>query len=457
MPDFPLPLPLTAFEEYMLCDDRPTYPMSIIARLEFSGRLDRHATVAALEAVVARHPLLRAKIRKTAAGRLEWAVADSAPAFSWNEGPGYDHWPLMRPIDLFSDTGLVCWAATDSQRSSLVLQVHHAVCDGKAVLQILDEFVRSYARMSTKGLRGMELPACNPDLLRGRGRFGLTVGKYFRMLPAQLTGLLGVWKFLMRRPVPLLDPLAASADELPANSPNVRIGSLKADEVRRLSAIAADHKVTVNDWFIRDFYLAINDFRSRHQITAAGQWIRFSIPMSLRQTAGRTMPATNLVSMVFLDRTPEQISDSAGLLRSIHDEMHLIRRRQLGLTFVLSLAVLRLLPGGLAKRVNKGNCEATCVLSNLGKAMADSPLPLRQEKIVAGNVKLDGIDLFSPIREGTAVSAALVYYAGGLQICMQYDRRRVTETQADDLIASYLCRIRTSLGATSPTLQDKAA
>ena len=32
--DFPSPLPLAAFEEYMLRDDRPKYPMSIIARLQ---------------------------------------------------------------------------------------------------------------------------------------------------------------------------------------------------------------------------------------------------------------------------------------------------------------------------------------------------------------------------------------------------------------------------------------
>ena len=72
--------------------------------------------------------------------------------------------------------------------------------------------------------------------------------------------------------------------------------------------------------------------------------------------------------------------------------------------------------------------------------MADSPLPRRNEKIVAGNVVLDGIDFFSPVRDGTAVTVALVYYAGGLQLCMQYDSRRITEAQADDLMATYLRR-----------------
>ena len=92
--------------------------------------------------------------------------------------------------------------------------------------------------------------------------------------------------------------------------------------------------------------------------------------------------------------------------------MDLIRRRRLGLTFVLSLSVLRVLPGGLASRVNQGRCEATCVLSNLGRAMADSPLPRRNEKIVAGNVVLDGIDFFAPVRDGTAVTVGLVLLRG---------------------------------------------
>ena len=66
------------------------------------------------------------------------------------------------------------------------------------------------------------------------------------------------------------------------------------------------------------------------------------------------------------------------MLRSIHEEMNSIRRCQLGLTFIVSLWGLRLLPGGLAKWVDRDCCEATCVLSNLGRAMADSPLPRLQ-------------------------------------------------------------------------------
>ena len=114
---------------------------------------------------------------------------------------------------------------------------------------------------------------------------------------------------------------------------------------------------------------------------------------------------------------------------------------------------MRWLPGGLARWVNKGRCEATCVFSNLGRALADSPLPRCNEKIVAGNVVLEGIDFFAPVRDGTAVTVALVFYAGELQICMQYDSRRIADAQAGDLLATYLQEIRDSLGAASPVAQ----
>ncbi len=267
MPDFPLPL--VAFEEYMLWDDRPNWPMSIIARLRFAGQLDRRATAEALQTVVARHPLLRATVRKTPAGRLEWIAADRPAAIAWIDGAGHDRLPSMQPINLFSEAGLRVWASAEADRSSLVLQVHHAVCDGKGVVQVLDDFVRSYARLADPKNAAIDLSPSDPEALRGRGRFGLTALKCLRMLPAQLSGLSGVWQFLMRRPVPLLAPSDANCDDLPATFPDVKVGFLEADEVQRLSAAAADAKVTVNDWLLRDFFVAVDDFRARHQ--AAGE------------------------------------------------------------------------------------------------------------------------------------------------------------------------------------------
>jgi hypothetical protein len=454
MPSFSLPLPLAAFEEYMLRDDRPTYPMSIIARLRFAGQLDRRATAEALETAVARHPLLRAQVRKARRGRLEWInSADRAEAISWIDDPGNDRLPSMRPIDLFSEPGLKTWASADSKRSSLVLQVHHAACDGKAVFQVFDDFVRSYAHISTGAQSAIELSPCDPQLLYGRGSFGLTMREYLRMLPVQIMGLSRALMFFMQRPVPLLKRIAATASTLPAGFPHVVVGSLEAEELQKLAAAVADAKVTTNDWLLRDFFAAVDDFRARHQSTARSGWVRLSVPINLRHKADMGMSAANVVSMVFLDRTPEQIA-APHSLRSIHKEMNSIRRGHLGLIFIVALWGMRLLPGGLAKGVNRNCCEATCVLSNAGRAMADSPLPRCRDRIVAGNVVLEGIDFFSPIRRGTAVSMALIYYAGGLRLCMHYDSRHITEAQAGDLMATYLRTIRASIDMASRRLAN---
>ena len=433
--------------------------MGIIARLRFSGRLDPQAAQLALLQVIAHHPLLRAKIQRTPWGRLAWAAADDyLPTIQWLDGTQHDRLPSMRPIDLYHGPGLRVWAASGTEDSWLALQVHHAVCDGKAVLQVAEDFLRSYAfAVDRRGARG-ELPPCDAEALEGRGTFGLTALKYLRMLPAQLMGLSRVWMFFMQRPVPILKRIVTVCDELPAGFPEVKAARLEAEELQKLSAAVAEAGVTLNDWLLRDFFVAIDDFRTRHQATTPGEWIRVSVPINLRQGTQPRMSAANLVSMVFLDRTGKQIADSLDLLRSIHEEMDSIRRRQLGLIFILALWIVRSLPGGLAKWVNRNCCETTCVLSNLGRAMADSPLPRSSEmKIVAGNVVLDGIDFFTPIRDGTSVAMALIYYAGGLQLCMQYDSRHITNVQADDLMATYLRRIRTSLDRASRSVQGKAA
>jgi hypothetical protein len=466
MPKAPPPLSLTAFEEYMFRDDRPAYPMSIVVRLCVSGNLDRNAATTAFGQAVARHRLLWAVIRQTSTG-LEWAAADHSPMLHWLGHGAHDRLPAMTPIDLMREPGLRAWAAADSQRSTIVLQVHHAACDGKGVMQLVGDFLCYYARAVAPDQSAIDLPPCDDELLRGRGKFGLTAWKFLKMLPAQLSGLKGVGKFLLRQPVPLL----AGAESKPCGSfrltpgprrvfpcaehdgyehpdafPNVRVGRLDAGELQRLSAAAADCRVSVNDWLLRDFFLAVEAFRRRHAAPGKKDCIRISVPMNLRQPADARMPAANVVSMVFLDRNAAQLADPLGLLRGIREQLALIRRRQLGLTFHWSLMALRVLPGGLAARVSNGRCEATCVVSNLGRVLADSPLPRCEEKIVSGNVRLEDIEVFAPIREGTAASVALVFYAGGLRICLQYDGRRITSAQAEDLLDTYLHTIRSSLG-----------
>ena len=332
---------------------------------------------------------------------------------------------------------------------------------GKACCKLLMTFFVVMHARPTEAAPRSSLPPHDEALLAQRGSFGLTTGKLLKMLPAQLSGLIGagtscsVSRSRCRRTTVALN--AALPGALAEPFPAVRTGRLEAECLTRLSAAAAERQVTVNDWLLRDFFLAVDDFRGRHGVPGKKDWVRISVPMNLRQPGDERMPAANIVSMVFLDRNSRQCADPAKLLHGIHDEIALIRRRQLGLTFIWSLHALRATPGGMAGRVGKGRCEATCVVTNLGRALAGSTLPFRAGKLAAANLLLEDVELFAPPREGTAATIALVFYAGGLNICLQYDGLRMTAERAEDLLATYLRTIRASLGAVSAAPRNQAA
>jgi hypothetical protein len=435
--------------------------MSIVARLRFAGRFQRDAAAVAWRQVIARHPFLRAVVTERPRRRPDWTPANNLPTLQWTNDSLRDRLPAMQPIDLTREPGLRAWVSSDSQQSSMVLQLHHAICDGKGLTQIVDDFLHSYARAADQGRTHGELAVRDESLLAKRGTFGLTAKKLLKMLPAQLSGLFGAGQFLMRKPVPLLANESGIehrlAGRMPDPFPAVRTGRLDADELRRLSTMAADRRVTVNDWLLRDFFLAIRDIRRRHDTPGAKEWMRITVPINLRQPGDERMPAANVVSMVFVDRTPTQCAEPSELLHSIHDEMALIRRRQLGFTFIWSLHALRALPGGMAGRVGNGRCEATSVVTNLGRVFSDSTLPLRGGKLAAANLTLEDFEAFAPPREGTAATIALIFYSGGLNICLQYDGRRLTTAQAEDLLATYLRTIRASLGTSIPAPHNQAA
>ncbi|MCH7752913.1 MAG: chromosome condensation protein, partial [Planctomycetes bacterium] len=58
MADDLLPLPLSPFEFYYWCDDRPDYPTTFPVELMFRGPLRRKAFAEALQVCLDRHPLL---------------------------------------------------------------------------------------------------------------------------------------------------------------------------------------------------------------------------------------------------------------------------------------------------------------------------------------------------------------------------------------------------------------
>ena len=93
------PLPLTPFEYYYYLDDSLEYPTAFPIELRFSGTLSPDYFQAALDATLARHPLLRAVVDDRGP-RPAW-VADhrSRPPVDWND----ESVPIAHPAGDFID------------------------------------------------------------------------------------------------------------------------------------------------------------------------------------------------------------------------------------------------------------------------------------------------------------------------------------------------------------------
>jgi hypothetical protein len=473
--------PLTAMEEFFFWDDRPAYPCCCFVRLRFFGCLDRSAFERAMHVALTRHPLLRAKVEIAGRGRLRWVVVENpSPVIAWEDAPVGGSLPPAMHIDLQREIGIRFHVRIDAPAaaSDLTIQFHHACSDAAGIASFIRDLLVVYAADSSVGqthstggqtfsiggqtfLSAEEggqleadrnvcptdrLPPLDPGLLAGRGRFGLTVGKLLAMLPRQLMGLLGARQFLMRRPVPIVPHRACPDDSLlPTNYPATLSHTLDREVTAAVRTAAKRLGVTSNDLLARDLFLALAEWRARQNIPDDGGWLRMMVPMNLRREGDERMPAADVVSCVFLDRRGPDFTDADRLLRGIHAEMDLIKRNQLGFTFVFSLAVCRRLFGGLEKQVRADKCAVSCVFTNVGSLFAQSPLPERDQHVVAGNLTLRDIDAAAPVHPYSCVTVVAGLYANRLGLILHYDPRPLSQPQAADLLAAYVRRIRASI------------
>ena len=447
-----LPLPLVPFEEYMLMDDRPAYPMNFFIRLRCAGRFDRTALDTAAATAFARHPLLTAIVRPSGRAWV-WEPANAPSEVLWLDAPPAEELPKLKPLDVRVEPGLRLAACEGPGRTDLIVQGHHACCDGLGIFRFIEDLLIAYAQ-ARGAAPDSALRSLRPEQLTRRGNFGLTLGKALRMIPHQLRG---VCRFLMRTPEPLL-PHLPEPDESPVTPdyPAALTRPLEEADGTALSAAARQLQVSTNDIFARDFFLALNDWRQRRIPHVNGGWLRLTVPINLRTMADRRLPAANVVSMVFLDRSHRDMADPRGLLDSIHRRIQRIKQQRLGLSFVLSLAMFRRLPGGLRRMTRAKRCAATAVLTNLGPVLDRCPLPYRDKQVVAGDVVLQSIDALAPLRPLTCAAAAVFLYAGRLHLTMHYDSRVITAADAAELTEEFTRRIRQSAGR-APAVAENVA
>lgn len=435
-----LPLPLAPFENYMLADDRPAYPMNFFFRLGFAGRLSEADFRAAWSVAVHRHPLLSALVVRQA-GRPRWVATGELPSVTWSNESSAEDPVCARALNLSEQPGVKAIVRAGVERTDVLLQFHHSSCDGLGAVSFLDDLLIAYAGQRDAAIE-CRLKPLHPESLRRRGAFGLTPWRLLAMAPRQAVGLLGARQFLARRPAPLVTHSPTPSDQPQTTGyPSTMTRWLTAEETADLGRAAQSLQVTTNDLLLSHLFGAIAQWRQRHASPQPTDWLRLTVPMNMRTVADRQLSAANVVSMVFLDRRLAQVEDFGKLTASVHDEMQMIKRLQLGLTFVLSLRVADSL-GAVARMCGAQTCRATTMLSNLGKLFQRLPMSDSEGVVRLPGASLDQVEVVAPLRPFMCVAVATFFYGGRVGCTWHFDPRVLTTEQARELADDYQDRLR---------------
>jgi hypothetical protein len=171
-------------------------------------------------------------------------------------------------------------------------------------------------------------------------------------------------------------------------------------------------------------------------------WIRLGVPISLRNKSDHLLPASNRVSMVFLERQREPCMDPHRLGRGVHAEMELIRTHALGHIMPMSLELGRLMPGGLRRAANRPAPQATAVLSNLGRCFHRSPLMDRAGTLRIGDSVLESWWIAPPVRPGTALAVATHETGGKRIVAAHVDALALAPSMARTVLEHFVAWLR---------------
>lgn len=449
------PLQLSPFEEYMIKDERPAFPMIFSIRLRLSGTVHEARFENAVTAVLHRHPLLNATLTSIGKNRHQWReFTGSRSVVRLRTLPADRDFPEARIVSLFDRPGLQIELVGTEQGQDVVFQFHHACTDGKGALQFIEDLLIAYDVDSDKTLLSQRLATRDPMLLRDRARRKWRWGNIPWMVPNQVLGLIGACKFFLRFPRPIVPQSFPKLDMSPPKDfPTITLEKLTAHELAAIRKEARETGTTTYEQIVGELFLAMREFCSRRHPFRPWHWLRVNIPMDLRTEEHKAIPAANIVSMVFLDRRGRGLREKRRLVRSIHGEMWRIKRFDVKYTFVQFARLLWLCTPLYELLSRSRTCYATAILTNLGQVLVDLPVTYDGQRVRMGDARIESVDLVAPYRPLSSVAFSLVHYASDVYINLHHDPRALSRAEAKELIDTFLRRLKGS-DSNRPSLEE---
>ena len=391
---------MVPFEQLMLVEERPGFPMCFFLECRVSGPLDADLLRQAITAAAERHPLLRSRVtRRCSRGR--WLPPDVRPALLWRPVAG-DPWA---PIDLTHESGVRIVVLADGlDHHRVVMQVHHATCDGIAACEYFGDIWACYAGLEPRpfsaGRSGrVALAPAAPVLASGSGTSPLD---FARFIPTPLS----------------CRPRAGSSRSRPdAATVAPPYASLQFDApfTARLRAAADRQGLTLNDVLVAAVMRAVVGWNAAAGRRASN--VRIAMPVSMRAVGAR-LPAANAIGYAFLDRRSADCGEFAALAGSIGAATRWILDTGAAAAFLGALDWLARRPGPLKILTRLPLCLSSVVFSNVGDTSRRmrSGMPKRDGRDAPGNLVIDGFLGVPPLRPQTRAAVGGTTYANALAL-----------------------------------------
>jgi hypothetical protein len=440
------PLPLSAFETFMVDDATVDYPMMCDMAIEFKGRIDRAGFDAALAVALARAPLFRSLLAYDAKGKPQWVLTDQQPRVHWADydvpfGDDYDVF-----VDLKRELSFRVYVRAGEKRSRIMFHFHHACSDGLGAYALADDFLGAYHNAMTPDAP-IELRPLKPELLLNRNNSEDKSIRGFRKIYDTWIGIREGIRFFFQKPLSLtprtpdanLAPYdLTSTVQRPRKQQSYIYELCPHDVAVALRKVAAENKCSLNDILMRDLYLTLAEWDKN----SGRKELRVLMPQSLRDKEEEALPPTNRVGFAFLTRRADWRSRPKELLKSLQEETDFIVEGKLSRYFIDGLKTMQ--QTGLLKRMLRSStCFSTAVLTNLGNPQRRfNPNLVREGTgMIVGNLYFDAMTGMPPLRNKTAAAFCISGYGQSFIVNLKCDSYAFSREETEALMACYMAQL----------------
>ncbi|MEM6778364.1 MAG: hypothetical protein AAF670_11965 [Planctomycetota bacterium] len=445
--------------------------------LHFVGQVQRDALQRALHATIHRHPLLASRAMWIE-GNWFWSYdPDFTPRLRDPESepmlvnmPGTKA-PTPRPLDPTLEPGCRYWYASDpaNDTSRLIIQLHHACCDGVGLRQVLIDALTGYAARasdpndsnppSQDHRRRRQRDRLDPMRLRDRADFSAITEKPAKARLTWWRKLRNAHYFYLQPPDSLQGrdrapcDTTAEATSCSESGEPIRHHLFDASTSNAILECCRRSEVSVNDLALALLFSACRQWNQSTGNDSPNRRLRLLMPIDLRGRADIGLPATNRLSFAFLGRTHGQCESWSSLLESVQEETQWIKDTRVYMDFLDGMAVATKHPRVMKALLRRGNRMCTSVLTYTGDISRGLKriFPEENGRRRVGDVDLERILVAPPARRNTNITFGLCINWG--QICLSANWNRLAMSEADcvEFLAIYAEAWRAWLNRTQAT------